>query len=83
MTTENHVDFASEQFTNDGPTGKFREVIEACAVDYGGNLIAGPGPVAKVAAKARKFRVPVRLVPTILGGECHSADTLIQLHVTE
>ena len=73
-----HCDYASEEISETGPTGIFREVIEAVVTDYGGNVLAGPGPVAKVAS--RKFRIPTRITPTILGIEVSSADALIGGH---
>lgn len=84
MTSEAiHVDVASEVFTRTGPTGRFREVVEACVVDAGGNILAGPGPVGIMLAKSRAYLGLVALVPTVLGGECSTADTLILLHIEE
>jgi hypothetical protein len=80
MSSNIHCDYASEEISTDGPTGRFREVIEAVVTDYGGNVLAGPGPVAKIAS--RKFRVPVRITPTTLGVEVASADVLIGGHTT-
>ena len=82
MTTNTiHCDYASETFTTSGPTGNFREVLEAQVEDYGGNVLAGPGPVEEVAA--RKFRVATRIVPTKLGVSVASADTLTQCHLSD
>jgi hypothetical protein len=78
--TATHTDYASEEIGRDGPTGVFREVVMAVAMDHGGNVLAGPGPVARIAA--RKFRRPVRIVPTVLGGLVGSADTLTEGHTT-
>ena len=77
--TNIHTDYASEECTKEGPTGRFREVVEAVAQDYGGNIVAGPGPVDRIAG--RKYRQPGRIVPTILGGEVASADSLTSGHV--
>ena len=81
MTTHISCDYASEEFSVGGPTGRFREVIEAVATDHGGNVLAGPGPVAKVAKAAKKFRIPVRLTPTALGDLVDYADVLTDPHM--
>ena len=79
MTTNNyHCEYASEEISEYGSTGRFREVIEAVAMDFGGNILAGPGRVERIAA--RKFRVPVRIVPTIMGVVAVSANNLVHGH---
>jgi hypothetical protein len=75
-----HTDYASEEIGRDGPTGVLREVVDAVAMDAGDNVLAGPGPVARIAA--RKFRRPVRIVPVVLGGVVASADTVVEGHTT-
>lgn len=79
--TNLHCDYASEIVTATGPTGRFREVVEAVALDFGGNVVAGPGRVEKIAT--RKYRRPVRIVPTVLGVEVSSADALTHPHAAE
>jgi hypothetical protein len=78
--TATHTDYASEEIGIDGPTGIHREVVEAVALDRGGNVVAGPGLVAKIAG--RKYRRSVRIVPTMLGGIVESADVVISGHTT-
>lgn len=80
-TTHLHCDYASEIMAATGPTGRFREVIQAVALDFGGNVVAGPGRVEKIAS--RKFRIPVRIIPTTLGVEVASADSLVHPHTAE
>lgn len=76
--TEYHAAYASELYTAGGPTGTFREVLEAREEDAGGNLVRGPWKAAAFAF--RSLRAGHVLRPTKLGEPCVSADYLCAPH---
>lgn len=70
-----HAEYATEIVSTKGPTGEFHEVIEAEARDFGGNILAGPEPIANL--MKREFLIPINIVPTKLGHRVETADNAI------
>ena len=67
MTTTalEYVAHACEIYSLEGPTGRHAEVLSGRVEDYGENVLFS-GSAEKCAVEQRKYRIPTRLVPTLV-----------------
>lgn len=68
MKTEIWTDLVAERCDNEGPTGRFVEVLEVAVVDYGGNEYGRATTASGVRRIKAKLRIPTEL-KTIRTGE--------------